>query len=150
MMDKLTKSLKCSFCGKSQNQVKRLIAGPGIYICDECVDLCSEIIEEESDIKVDDLLDDVPTPSIIKKYLDQHVIGQEEAKKSLSVAVYNHYKRINSLKKKKKSDDVEIQKSNILMIGTTGIGKTELARTIAKMLKLPFAIADATTLTEAG
>ncbi|HOR86036.1 MAG TPA: ATP-dependent Clp protease ATP-binding subunit ClpX [Bacillota bacterium] len=141
------KQLKCSFCGKNQEQVRRLIAGPGVYICDECIELCQEIIDEEFFEELDTELQDVPKPAQIKEYLDQYVIGQEEAKKALSVAVYNHYKRINS---DYKLDDVELQKSNIVLIGPTGTGKTLLAQTLAKMLNVPFAIADATSLTEAG
>lgn len=140
--------LKCSFCGKYQDQVKRLIAGPGgVYICDECVELCSEIIEEELNDDVEFDLKDIPKPQEIRSILDQYVIGQDRAKKTLSVAVYNHYKRINT---GNKVDDVELQKSNILMLGPTGSGKTLLAQTLAKILNVPFAIADATSLTEAG
>lgn len=139
--------LKCSFCGKYQDQVKRLVAGPGVYICDECIELCNEIIEEElsDDVELD--LKDVPKPAEIKAVLDQYVIGQERAKRTLSVAVYNHYKRVNS---GNKLDDVELQKSNIVMLGPTGSGKTLLAQTLARTLNVPFAIADATSLTEAG
>ncbi|OAT82223.1 ATP-dependent Clp protease ATP-binding subunit ClpX [Desulfotomaculum copahuensis] len=139
--------LKCSFCGKLQDQVKKLVAGPGVYICDECIELCNEIIEEElsEDLGLD--LSDIPKPKEIKEILDQYVIGQEAAKKSLSVAVYNHYKRINL---GGKIDDVELQKSNIVMLGPTGCGKTLLAQTLARLLNVPFAIADATSLTEAG
>ena len=143
-----TKQLRCSFCGKTQDQVKRLIAGPNVYICDECIELCSEIIEEELESGYeDDEMVDMPKPKEIKAHLDEYVIGQEDAKKALSVAVYNHYKRIY---KQKKNDDVEIQKSNILLLGPTGTGKTLLAQTLAKMLNVPFAVADATSLTEAG
>ncbi len=139
--------LKCSFCGKSQKQVKKLIAGPGVYICDECIDLCNEIIEEELSETSDLKLEELPKPQEIYAFLDDYVIGQEQAKKVLSVAVYNHYKRIQV---GAKDGDVELQKSNILILGPTGCGKTLLAQTLAKMLNVPFAIADATALTEAG
>jgi len=149
--------LKCSFCGKSQDQVKKLIAGPGVYICDECVDLCNEILDEElfdgapqpaaSEAVLPNLVD-IPKPQEIKSFLDQHIVGQMMAKKILSVAVYNHYKRISH--NSEMSEQVEIQKSNILLIGPTGCGKTLLAQTLAKLLDVPFAVADATTLTEAG
>lgn len=143
-----TKQLRCSFCGKTQDQVKRLIAGPNVYICDECIELCSEIIEEELEgAYEDDEAMDIPKPKEIKAHLDEYVIGQEDAKKALAVAVYNHYKRIY---KQRKNDDIEIQKSNILLLGPTGTGKTFLAQTLAKMLNVPFAVADATSLTEAG
>ena len=148
------KSVKCSFCGKSQDSVKKIVAGPGVYICDECVDLCTSIIaaevyeNEEVGYTLNDL-DQIPSPKEIKQILDDYVIGQEDAKRTLSVAVYNHYKRIAHEECDKK-DDVEIQKSNILLLGPTGCGKTLLARTLAKILNVPFAIADATTLTEAG
>jgi len=150
--------LKCSFCGKSQDQVKKLIAGPGVYICDECVDLCNEILDEElfdgaphpaahTDSALPQLVD-IPKPQEIKEFLDQHIVGQDEAKKILSVAVYNHYKRISH--NAELTDKVEIQKSNILLVGPTGCGKTLLAQTLARLLDVPFAVADATTLTEAG
>jgi ATP-dependent Clp protease ATP-binding subunit ClpX len=175
-MSKYDSHLKCSFCGKSQEQVRKLIAGPGVYICDECVDLCNEILDEElldtsptapqptprpeppqkrrtrsSNLS----LHQIPKPTEIKKYLDEHVIGQDEAKKILSVAVYNHYKRLNFLQAKSSGkvgpeEVVELQKSNILLMGPTGCGKTLLAQTLAKLLDVPFAVADATTLTEAG
>jgi ATP-dependent Clp protease ATP-binding subunit ClpX len=174
-MSKYDSHLKCSFCGKSQEQVRKLIAGPGVYICDECVDLCNEILDEElfdSSAAVPQpsprreqpaekrqtrspslSLSQIPKPREIKKHLDEHVIGQDEAKKVLSVAVYNHYKRLSFLQTKgtaKVDDSVELQKSNILLIGPTGCGKTLLAQTLAEMLDVPFAVADATTLTEAG
>ena len=146
-----TRSVKCSFCGKPQESVKKIIAGPGVYICDECINVCQEIIEDEfyeEDEEVEVLEEErIPTPQEIKTILDDYVIGQEDAKKTLSVAVYNHYKRINNMDK---VNDVEIQKSNILLLGPTGCGKTLLAQTLAKVLNVPFAIADATTLTEAG
>ena len=149
------KSVRCSFCGKAQENVRKIVAGPGVYICDECVDLCNNIIETElyDDEKAGYSLNEmnnVPTPKEIKQILDDYVIGQDDAKRTLSVAVYNHYKRIAHEENIKKDDDVEIQKSNILLLGPTGCGKTLLARTLAKILKVPFAIADATTLTEAG
>lgn len=140
------KELKCSFCGKSQEQVRRLIAGPNVYICDECIELCQEIIEEEFDENMDFDMNELPKPSEINEILDDYVIKQDRAKRSLAVAVYNHYKRIN----RKTNNDIELQKSNILMLGPTGSGKTLLAQTLARILKVPFAIADATSLTEAG
>ncbi|PSB04498.1 ATP-dependent protease ATP-binding subunit ClpX [Merismopedia glauca] len=174
-MSKYDSHLKCSFCGKSQEQVRKLIAGPGVYICDECVDLCNEILDEElieanapsqQAVRQSEStakrraqscvsLDKLPKPTEIKKYLDDHVVGQEEAKKILSVGVYNHYKRLSFLQdrdsgKGTKEDPIELQKSNILLIGPTGCGKTLLAQTLAKILDVPFAVADATTLTEAG
>ncbi|BBZ32729.1 ATP-dependent Clp protease ATP-binding subunit ClpX [Mycolicibacterium confluentis] len=146
--------LKCSFCGKSQKQVKKLIAGPGVYICDECIDLCNEIIEEELADADDVKLDELPKPAEIREFLEGYVIGQDTAKRTLAVAVYNHYKRIQAGEKGgrdgRSSESVELAKSNILMLGPTGCGKTYLAQTLAKMLNVPFAIADATALTEAG
>nr|WP_196790943.1 ATP-dependent Clp protease ATP-binding subunit ClpX [Motilibacter aurantiacus] len=146
--------LKCSFCGKSQKQVKKLIAGPGVYICDECIDLCNEIIEEELSESSELSWDELPKPREIFEYLDQYVIGQDTAKKALSVAVYNHYKRVQAGEsasgKHGRDDAVELAKSNILLLGPTGCGKTLLAQTLARMLNVPFAIADATALTEAG
>jgi len=139
--------LKCSFCGKTQEQVRKLVAGPGVYICDECIELCNEIIEEELNEDMDLDLVSLPKPMEINETLDEYVIGQEGAKRSLSVAVYNHYKRVNS---DQKAEDIEIQKSNIVLIGPTGVGKTLLAQTLARILNVPFAIADATSLTEAG
>jgi ATP-dependent Clp protease ATP-binding subunit ClpX len=142
------KQLRCSFCGKPQDQVKRLIAGPNVYICNECIELCQEIIEEEFLDSFDYEMKELPTPAEIKATLDEYVIQQERAKRALAVAVYNHYKRIN--KKVSKRDDIELQKSNIVMVGPTGSGKTLLAQTLAKILDVPFTIADATSLTEAG
>jgi len=145
--------LKCSFCGKSQKQVKKLIAGPGVYICDECIDLCNEIIEEELSESSELKFDELPKPREIFDFLEQYVIGQEPAKKALSVAVYNHYKRVQAggdAGHRSSDGGVELAKSNILLIGPTGCGKTYLAQTLAKMLNVPFAIADATALTEAG
>ena len=141
------KQIKCSFCGKSQEQVRRLIAGPDVYICDECIDLCHNIVDDDIDIYDDYDFSELPKPKEIKEKLDEYVIQQDGAKKALAVAVYNHYKRINY---KSKSDGVDIQKSNILLLGPTGSGKTYLAQTLAKLLNVPFAIADATSLTEAG
>ena len=140
--------LKCSFCGKTQKQVKKLIAGPGVYICDECIDLCNEIIEEELAEPGDLVMDDLPRPREIFAFLDDYIIGQDQAKKILSVAVYNHYKRVEGVPGA--AEDVEVAKSNILLIGPTGCGKTLMAQTLARMLNVPFAIADATALTEAG
>ena len=146
----LNKNIKCSFCGKSQDSVKKIIAGPNVFICDECIHVCNNILDDEfleSEIEYNISDEKIPNPKEIKDILDQYIVGQDNAKKTLSVAVYNHYKRINSEDKDK---DVEIQKSNILLLGPTGCGKTLLAQTLAKILDVPFAIADATTLTEAG
>ena len=142
------KHLRCSFCGKSKDSVRKFISGPSVYICNECVALCNEILAEDEEREVAEAITQVPTPQEIKDTLDQYVIGQEKAKKALAVAVYNHYKRINSASLR--DDDVELDKSNILLIGPTGVGKTLLAQTLARILDVPFTIADATTLTEAG
>jgi ATP-dependent Clp protease ATP-binding subunit ClpX len=144
------KLLYCSFCGKSQHEVRKLIAGPSVFICDECVELCNDIIREELDERAERGRDKLPKPHEIKKVLDEYVIGQQAAKKVLSVAVYNHYKRLDSRSKDKNKGDIELAKSNILLIGPTGCGKTLLAETLARLLNVPFTIADATTLTEAG
>ena len=157
-MPKNDDKLKCSFCGKTQDQVKKLIAGPEVYICDECVELCNEILDEEfldnKEKEIEGAVSDknekpIPKPHEIKAYLDQYIVGQEDAKKVLAVSVYNHYKRLKHNNGEEK-DGIEIQKSNILLVGPTGSGKTLLAQTLAKMLDVPFAVADATTLTEAG
>ena len=151
MAGKMTSKVRCSFCGKTENQVRKLISGPaGIYICDECIEICSEIIAEENDLLLDEPADNtginLKKPEEIKAFLDEYVIGQDDAKKVLSVAVYNHYKRLQA----PKNLDVELAKSNIMLLGPTGCGKTLLAQTLAQILNVPFAIADATTLTEAG
>ncbi|OGU12566.1 MAG: ATP-dependent protease ATP-binding subunit ClpX, partial [Gemmatimonadetes bacterium RIFCSPLOWO2_12_FULL_68_9] len=142
------KHLRCSFCGKSKDSVRKFISGPSVYICNECIALCNEILAEDEEREVAEAITQVPTPSEIKDILDQYVIGQERAKKTLAVAVYSHYKRINS--QSGRDNDVELEKSNILLIGPTGVGKTLLAQTLARVLDVPFTIADATTLTEAG
>src|SRR5213595_2401559 len=142
------KHLRCSFCGKSKDSVRKFISGPSVYICNECIALCNEILAEDEEREVAEAITQVPTPQEIKDTLDGYVIGQEKAKKALSVAVYNHYKRINS--SSVRDDDVELDKSNILLLGPTGVGKTLLAQTLARILDVPFTIADATTLTEAG
>ncbi len=144
------KLLYCSFCGKSQHEVRKLIAGPSVFICDECVELCNDIIREELEDSGETGHDKLPKPMEIKDVLDEYVIGQQRAKKVLSVAVYNHYKRLNDRLDERNKDDIELAKSNILLIGPTGCGKTLLAETLARLLNVPFTIADATTLTEAG
>jgi ATP-dependent Clp protease ATP-binding subunit ClpX len=141
--------LRCSFCSKSQSEVRKLIAGPNVYICDECIEICTDIIDEERDLEEQDGQFELPKPADIKEFLDQYVVGQEAAKKRLAVAVYNHYRRSNILEHRKR-DEVELSKSNILLVGSTGTGKTLLAQTLARFLQVPFTIADATTLTEAG
>ncbi|MDH5177468.1 MAG: ATP-dependent Clp protease ATP-binding subunit ClpX, partial [Gammaproteobacteria bacterium] len=144
------KLLYCSFCGKSQHEVRKLIAGPSVFVCDECVELCNDIIREELEEKAEKTREKLPKPQEIKKVLDEYVIGQDRAKKVLSVAVYNHYKRLQNKTGERTRDDIELAKSNILLIGPTGSGKTLLAETLARLLNVPFTIADATTLTEAG
>ncbi|MDH5805035.1 MAG: ATP-dependent Clp protease ATP-binding subunit ClpX, partial [Gemmatimonadota bacterium] len=142
------KNLRCSFCGKSKDAVRKFISGPSVYICNECIALCNEILAEDEEREVTDAIPQVPTPIEIKEILDQYVIGQEDAKRTLAVAVYTHYKRVNA--QNQRGDDVELEKSNIMLIGPTGVGKTLLAQTLARILDVPFTIADATTLTEAG
>ena len=144
------KLLYCSFCGKSQHEVRKLIAGPSVFVCDECVELCNDIIREELEERAERTRDKLPKPHEIKNVLDEYVIGQERAKRVLSVAVYNHYKRLQTKGPERPKDEVELAKSNILLIGPTGCGKTLLAETLARLLNVPFTIADATTLTEAG
>ncbi|MFA7674268.1 MAG: ATP-dependent Clp protease ATP-binding subunit ClpX [Clostridia bacterium] len=157
MADEINKKIRCSFCGKSEDEVLRLISGPNVYICNECIDLCADLLDSEygadegrEEEAVKDVIDEVPNPAEIKRQLDQYLIGQDDAKKAISVAVYNHYKRISHNLKDTASDEVDIQKSNILMLGPTGTGKTYMAQTLAKILNVPIAISDATSLTEAG